>query len=72
MDLQSFLTRFQGVTGAGTTYMAKCPAHEDKRSSLSIALGRDGGIVLHCHAGCATEEILERIGLEMRELMPPG
>lgn len=72
MDLQSFLTRFQGVTGAGTTYMAKCPAHEDKRSSLSIALGRDGGIVLHCHAGCATEEILERIGLGMRELMPPG
>ncbi len=71
MDLQSFLSHFQSVTGAGTTYMAKCPAHEDKQSSLSIALGRDGGIVLHCHAGCATEAILDRIGVEMRELMPP-
>lgn len=71
MDLQNFLTRFQGVSGAGTKYMARCPAHEDKRSSLSIALGRDGGIVLHCHVGCATESILERVGLAMRDLMPP-
>jgi hypothetical protein len=43
----------------GKGYMAKCPAHADRRASLSISEGRDGRVLLHCHAGCieATESV---------------
>jgi hypothetical protein len=45
-----------------------CPAHEDSRPSLSVSEGRDGRVLLKCHAGCGLPEILARLGLEKREL----
>lgn len=38
-----------------------CPAHEDKRSSLSFRDG-DRGLVIQCHAGCAFEKIATALG----------
>ena len=35
--------------GYGT---ARCPAHEDRRPSLSLRDGRDGRLLAYCHAGC--------------------
>jgi hypothetical protein len=35
---------------------------------LSINEGYDGRVLLHCHAGCTVEEIVSKIGLEMRDL----
>lgn len=56
-------------------FMAFCPAHPDgeknDRPSLHISrtMGEDGGrVVLHCFAGCPTPEIVERMGLEMKDL----
>ncbi len=47
--------------------MCRCPAHADKKHSLSV---RDGerGIVLHCFAGCETQDILDRMRLKMADL----
>lgn len=53
-------------TGAGT-WMACCPAHDDRRPSLSIKDG-DDRVLLHCFAGCPVEDITAAIGLEMRDL----
>jgi hypothetical protein len=36
----------------GATWMARCPAHEDRKPSLSISSGKDGKVLVHCHAGC--------------------
>ncbi len=47
-----------------------CPAHEDKKASLSVRRGDNGGIVIHCHAGCEPEAIVAAVGLTMRDLMP--
>lgn len=44
-----------------------CPAHEDSTASLSVSRGTRGA-VLHCHAGCTTERILEAIGLTKADL----
>jgi 5S rRNA maturation endonuclease (ribonuclease M5) len=48
---------------------ARCPAHDDDNASLSISDRRDGaGIVVYCHAGCTTPDILTALGLSMRDL----
>lgn len=48
----------------------KCPAHDDRRGSLSVREGRDGRALVFCHAGCRTVDVLHAIGLQMRDLMP--
>lgn len=52
-------------------WTAKCPAHEDKTASLSITEGRDGRVLLHCHAGCKVSDIASAMGIEMGELFAP-
>lgn len=48
---------------------AQCPAHEDRSPSLSIGTRSDGnGVVLNCHAGCATEDIVTALKLTMQDL----
>jgi len=67
MQLNEFLRLLKGVKGSGNQYQAKCPAHEDKNPSLSIA-GDNGKILLHCHAGCPQENIVFAMGLNMSDL----
>jgi hypothetical protein len=51
---------------------ARCPAHEDHRASLSISSSNgDGKIGVHCHANCATRDVLAALGMKMSDLMPP-
>lgn len=56
---------------AGNGWSARCPAHEDHNASLSIGMGDNGGIVVHCHAGCSVEAVLSALNLTMKDLMPP-
>jgi len=47
---QRLLDRLDGVKRvADGRWMAKCPAHEDKRPSLSIRETDDGRVLLHCY-----------------------
>ena len=32
--------------------MARCPAHDDRKPSLSIRDADDGKVLVRCHAGC--------------------
>ena len=54
----------------GNQWVAKCPSHDDRRPSLSIAEGSDGRVLLHCHAGCSPEDVCGALGLDLRELFP--
>lgn len=50
-------------------WVAKCPAHEDRRASLSIGVSDDGEkLLLKCHAGCDTTSILRMVGLTFEQL----
>ena len=51
-------------------WMARCPAHDDRKPSLSIKDAGNGRTLIHCHAGCAPKQILKAMGLEMADLFP--
>lgn len=40
-----------------------CPAHHDRKPSLSIGIGKDGQLLLHCFAGCSFTEVVAAAGL---------
>ncbi|MFN8731129.1 MAG: hypothetical protein ACK5Z4_14870, partial [Planctomyces sp.] len=54
----------------GDAWSARCPAHDDRDPSLSIGIGTDARVLLHCHAGCPAEAIVGTLGMAMRDLMP--
>lgn len=45
------IARALGRRKAGAAWMARCPAHDDRAPSLSIADARDGKVLVRCHAG---------------------
>lgn len=66
-----FLQFLQGVRTQGefgNSWMARCPTHPDRTASLSVGETSEGTILLHCFAGCATELILQELGLKFRQL----
>ncbi|MBI3910614.1 MAG: hypothetical protein HY320_06745 [Armatimonadetes bacterium] len=69
--VQNVLTRLEGVRRNGSGWMARCPAHDDGRASLSLGEGGDGRVLLKCFAGCETPAIVAALGLEMSDLFPP-
>ncbi len=52
----------------GDSLTARCPVHEDRTASLSVGTGHDGRALIHCHAGCPTVDVLDALGLELRDL----
>ncbi|MBO6936766.1 MAG: hypothetical protein JJ863_17485 [Deltaproteobacteria bacterium] len=47
-------------------YTASCPAHHDRHPSLSLTV-KDDRVLIHCHAGCSFEEVVEACGLEKHD-----
>ncbi len=71
-SLQNVLSRLAGVRKCGDGHEARCPAHDDQHASLSVALGDDRRVLLHCHAGCAPVAVCKAMGLRLGDLFPPG
>lgn len=69
--LNKVLAKLDGVHGSDPQWTALCPAHEDAKPSLSITEGDGGRVLLHCHAGCKTEDVVAALELEMSDLFPP-
>ena len=68
-DVQAILSKLKKVKGAGHgKWSALCPAHADKKPSLSVGLGEDGKVLLHCHAGCDMKNIVAAIGMTEADL----
>lgn len=67
MTVEAFFGRLEGVTPSGGGWVARCPAHGDANPSLSVSES-GGKILLHCHAGCTAQAVVEAMGLKMRDL----
>ena len=50
-----------GARRAGTSWQARCPAHEDRTPSLSIRVTPEGRVLIYCHAGCAYQAVIDAL-----------
>ena len=69
MTLNQILNMLDKVSQSGERYKALCPAHDDKRPSLSIT-EKDNKILLKCWSGCTNEEITSALGIGLKDLFP--
>jgi len=68
MQAQKLLERLDKVRAAGKgSWMACCPAHDDKSPSLSITEA-DGKLLVYCHAQCPPLSVIEAVGLTWDDL----
>lgn len=68
--LELILSKLPQAKRCGKNWIARCPAHDDRRASLSIGIGDDGRVLIHCHAGCTPEAVASALGLALADLMP--
>jgi len=74
VNAAELLPRLEAVERIGPgRWMARCPAHEDRTPSLAVSDG-DRGAVLHCHAGCSQESVVNALGMRFSDLFhdPPS
>lgn len=71
--LERVLSRLDGVVSVSGGFQAKCPCRDDDDNpSFSVSEGKDGKVVIYCHAGrCTTEKACESMGLALSDLYPP-
>jgi hypothetical protein len=71
MSAVLLLSRVNGVKCIGVNrWIARCPAHDDRRPSLSIGETDDGRLLVHCFAGCSVQEVAGAVGLDLAYLFP--
>lgn len=63
---ESNLKYFNVSNKSGNKAQCKCPAHNDKKASLTITKGNKCTL-FYCHAGCTIESILAAVGLEKKD-----
>jgi hypothetical protein len=67
--IDKVLHRLEEVKSTGPgKWKALCPAHDDKRPSLSIKEAEDHKVLLKCWSGCGASEIVAALGLSMSDL----
>jgi hypothetical protein len=68
--VDDILSRLECVKGRNGSWVARCPAHDDRSPSLSVKELDDGRILMHCFGGCGTDAVLGALGLAMGDLFP--
>ena len=55
------LVKALGGRWCGSYGVARCPGHRDKTPSLSVKEGSGGVLLVHCHAGCPQEAVINEL-----------
>ena len=45
--------------GNRPSWKAYCPGHHDENKSLTVGMGDHGRVLMHCHAGCSPDRLVE-------------
>ena len=69
--INNLLGRLSKVKSTGrNTWLACCPAHDDRTASLGVKEMPDGRILINCFAGCSANDILAAVGLSFDDIVP--
>ena len=74
MRLEEFLEKLEDVKQVKNSgeYIAKCPAHDGRVPSMIVKQGRTSKgkdvLLVHCMAGCRTEDIVKVLGLQKSDM----
>jgi hypothetical protein len=71
-NFENVLDRLNVASRNGEKAMSFCPAHDDRANPSLSLKAENGGLLLHCFAGCHPEDILSEIGLQMKDLFVEG
>ena len=69
-QLRKALDVLDGVRECGEGRKARCPVHDDRKASLTIAEGDDVPFVATCHKGCPQEDVLRAIRQRINGFIP--
>lgn len=67
MNLEMIANRLGNARRTSDGWSCLCPAHDDHNPSLSLTV-KNGRLLVHCHAGCAQENVIA--ALRSRGLWP--
>lgn len=72
MNSDLFLSRLNKVRKGSVknSWIACCPAHDDKSPSLSVREADNGTLLIHCFSGCDANSVLGAVGLTFDDLFP--
>lgn len=69
--IDSVLQHLENVKKTGPDkWIALCPAHDDRRPSLSIREAEDHKVLIKCWSGCGAADIVAALGLSLADLFP--
>jgi hypothetical protein len=69
--LDNFVSRLSKAKRTGKdSWIACCPAHDDKSPSMTVREAEDGKLLIHCFAECSVENIIGALGLGFDDIMP--
>ncbi len=69
--IEKLLPRLEQAKKTGADrWIAQCPAHDDKRPSLSVRELPDGTLLVKCWSGCGGADIVGAAGLRLHDLFP--
>ncbi len=72
MGADVLLSKLDKVRKTGPdSWLARCPAHDDRGPSLTIRQADDGKVLVHCFTGCSVHDVVGAVGMEISDLFPP-
>jgi len=70
-NFDKLLSHFKLGKTTGNQTQAFCPAHQDKKPSMTITISGDKALIF-CHAGCDIDDILKAANLTFGDLFLDG
>jgi hypothetical protein len=71
VSADTLISRLDGVRSTSSgRWLARCPAHDDRRPSLTVRELDDGRTLVHCFGGCAAADVLAAVQLDFEALFP--
>ncbi len=64
LNIDEVLSQLEGVYAASGGWLARCPAHDDRKASLKIDEKNDV-VLFHCYAGCTQDAVLAALMPEL-------